>query len=148
MLQHFAGELETRLAQDRVANFCGSAMISFEHLNFEHNPDKTKVKRLIKIMRTEGCLKFEPLNRIKAYIEQGDLNSAISLSGITAEELFESGIGKPSPLIFPEGFQITAGKGASRIEAAKQVLHPQDQVWAVELFLTGSANALKGLFNS
>ena len=137
MLQDLAAKLESRLAKDRASNFRGTALIKFEHLEFRHKPNKAKTKRLINILRTECCFKLEPLNRIKALINDEDLSNAINASGTTQQELFENPEGIPPSLTFLEDSRVFCLKGASRIEAARQVLCPQDQEWAIDLFLTG-----------
>lgn len=142
MLQKLAGELESRLGRDRASNFRGTALIKFEHLEFDHKSNKAKTRRLVKIMRLEGCLKVEPLNRIKAYIRDEHLDQAISRSGITQHELFNNQNGIPPTLKFPEGSRVSCDKGASRIEAARGVLCSEDHEWAIELYLKGISGSL------
>ncbi len=142
MLQELAGELESRLGRDRASNYRGTALIRFEHLEFGHQLNKGKTRRLVKIMREEGCLKLEPLNRIKAYIKNEHLDQAISRSDTTQQELFNNQNGIPPPLRFPEGSRVSCDKGASRIEAAKRVLCSEDHEWSIELYLEGNSDSL------
>ena len=142
MLQNLAAKLESRLGRDRASNFRGTALIKFEYLKFGHKPNKAKTKRLINVLREERCFKLEPLNRIKALINDEELDNAITASGTTQQELFENSEGIPPSLTFLEDSRVLYLKGASRIEAAKQVLYPQDQEWAIDLFLPGISTAL------
>jgi hypothetical protein len=142
MLQDLAGELENRLCADRASNFRGTALVRFSHLTFNKKPDERKVKRLKQNFRTEGCLRMEPLNRIKALIPEQDLNHAITASGVTTQELFKHPNGIPPSLTFSQDFRVLCLKGASRVEAAKGVLRPGEHDWAVELFLTGMSTCL------
>ena len=136
MTQFLTNEWEVLVGKNRVLTFCGTALIAFHHLDFyETSIRKANVRRLLEIYRTEGCLRFQPQNRIAALVTRQDWELAISQARISKEDLLDPTKIQPPRLCEGTNIRVHCLGGGSRIEAAKQFLSPSDHEWLVELYL-------------
>lgn len=94
-LENALGHRTNELARQRLQYYIGCAIINLNHLLFEEPCDflgvreynQSNVDRLIKIFEIEGCGNLEPEHRVAAVVNSNALNNALSLTGITQEQL-------------------------------------------------------------
>jgi hypothetical protein len=134
-IQYHANEQERKLAEDREENFRGTVCISLRRLRFEpeysRDVDKKNVERLKRIFARQGCL------RLSLIINERDLKAALQCSGRTLEDLLNSAQDAPPKLTLPPGYMLECLHGQHRILAARETLEPQEEWWAVDLYLSG-----------
>jgi hypothetical protein len=131
---------ERKICNDRSANFRGTALVKLEVLEFNNVPRAdlvANVKRLKGIFEGEGCHRIKAAHRLSAVIDQQTLDAAIQASPAETsyKTILENPHGIPPELVFPPGCGLRCSQGQSRVQAAKQVLPPGKQSWAVKLFL-------------
>jgi hypothetical protein len=140
-IQYHASEQERKLAEDREENFRGTVCISLRRLRFEpeysRDVDKKNVERLKRIFARQGCLRLSLTNHVPAIINERDLKAALQCSGRTLEDLLNSAQDAPPKLTLPPGYMLECLHGQHRILAARETLEPQEEWWAVDLYLSG-----------
>jgi hypothetical protein len=152
MLQNLIDERQILLCEDRSTSFRGTARIDIEHFKFDLRPSaesrisskrhkgasKSNVERLKDIFSNEGCLPFEPENRIVAIISQVVFEQALRLSKKTQDVFLENPCGCPPILQLPPSCRLQCLTGYSRVKAAETFLEPGCRMWAVDLYLEGN----------
>ncbi|PQE03467.1 incA domain-containing protein [Rutstroemia sp. NJR-2017a BBW] len=116
----------------------GVALVRLKNLKYESPPGRPsiplqpkKFNHWVREFRLEGCIPNIPRNRIRAKISQSVLNDALSLSGITIDDLKDGEA--LQHLELPEGILLAYNHGQHRLEAAKRHGYPHNVWWAVEL---------------
>lgn len=120
---------------ERAPFFRGYAKVELEDLVFQQTVrtfDKKNVKRLVRIFKLEGCMREEVGNEIAAMINSTDLQTALSQSDVTQEQLFS--LSETPRLLLPQNCHIVCLYGQHRIEAAKKTLEPENQWWRITLY--------------
>ncbi|KAJ5981105.1 hypothetical protein N7481_008403 [Penicillium waksmanii] len=127
------------LAVQRLQFFRGCAVIDFNHLFFEdaallgsREYSQDNVDRLIKIFQIEGCCNMEPEHRVAAVVDSDKLKNALSISGITQEQLLD-----PTTQItlgFEEGTRLMCIFGKHRLRAAQAI---GMRSWLVDIYVDG-----------
>ena len=135
-MQQDLADFERRIAEDRSANYWGTAFIRLEVLEFDGEPDNENIKRLENIFK-KSCYQLDSLYQFHAAIDQLNLDSAIQSSETSITALLKNSQGLPPELNFPQNFCLKCFKGQSRAEAAITTLEPENRRWAVNLFLNG-----------
>jgi hypothetical protein len=138
-------ERERRIAAERTLKLRGAARVKIEVLHFPHDPkiskdvdDKhaEKLTTLLKAGNEQEISQFR--SRVPAIIDQHQLEDAIAVLGISAEQLLDP---RDCPeLDFPAGFQLECLHGKHRIKAAANI-HPSSR-WVVDLYLAGKVLSL------
>lgn len=125
----------------------GYAKIGFEHLDFKRPLygarafDQKNVDRLARVFELEGCWRLELGHYITAVIDNGTLQQAMNLSGVSLEDMKD-----PTNLpwlTLPGNCQISCLYGIHRIAAAMQILLPGDRWWSVTLYNDGTYHPYK-----
>ena len=137
-----AHQSDIKLAVARKAQYRGTARIKLEFLAFERDrPRELDVKNLerLKTILSKDCRRLELFNHIPALIKQEDLDLAIRLSGIPAEDLLlgPSQNNRYPELVFPPGYRLECLHGRHRVQAGKEVLRRGDKWWTVDLYRAG-----------
>jgi len=120
----------------------GVALVRSKSLKYHPPPGRPsiplqprKVGYWLREFDLRGCFPRIPRNRIRAKISRSVLNTALSLSGITIEDLQE---GENLPhLELPADTLLVYNHGQHRLEAARQHVYPHNVWWVVELLEDG-----------
>lgn len=138
-MMDFLGDRTNILAVQRLQYFRGCAVIDFTHLFFEdadllgsREYSQVNVDRLIKIFQIEGCCNLEPEHRIAAVVDSDKLKNALSISGITQEQLLDPTI--QNTLCFEEGTRLMCIFGKHRLRAAEAL---GKRSWLVDIYVDG-----------
>ncbi|PQE17585.1 incA domain-containing protein [Rutstroemia sp. NJR-2017a WRK4] len=122
----------------------GVALVRLKNLKYESPPGRPsiplqpkKFNHWVREFSLEGCIPSIPRNRIRAKISQSILNDALSLSGITIDDLKDGEA--LQHLELPEGILLAYNHGQHRLEAAKRHVYPHNVWWAVELLEDSSS---------
>jgi Protein of unknown function (DUF3723) len=131
---------EQVVLERRFGSYRGAALVRLEVLSFSADAvrrlRKNNVARLVRIYRTQGCLRLHPIHRIKAVITARQLSDALQISNCTESKLREPA-SRPPELIFPPGVRLHCLSGLHRVEAGKRWLKAPKRSWVVELFDPG-----------
>lgn len=133
------GDRANLLAVQRLQYFRGCAVIDFNHLFFEdaallgsREYSQFNVDRLIKIFQIEGCCNMDPEHRIAAVVDSDRLKNALSISGITQEQLLDPTA--QNILSFEEGTRLLCIFGKHRLRAAEAL---GKRSWLVDIYVDG-----------
>jgi Protein of unknown function (DUF3723) len=144
-MQSQAETIERKIAEDRSANYRGTARVRFEVLEFDAEDsrelDERNVERLVGVFETAGCLlRLEPKHHIPAVISPQSLDLAIQHTGTSLEKLLEHSQKLPPELKFPPNYRLKCLHGQHCVEAGKRwgKLSPSEKWWAVDLYLEGA----------
>lgn len=105
-------------------DFLGFARVSIDDMAFEsgvRNFDAANVARLLRVFKTGGCDRDDPLHSIPALVRKDRLSSS-SRSDLAQQ------------LSVPPGVPLLCLHGKHRVLAAKEFYPPKDQWWSVALY--------------
>lgn len=134
------------LEEERRLKYKGTARISLDVLFFRQDQPRESSKRqadfLVDCFQKEGCHRLPLCNHVPAIIDQESLDAAMQRLGRTADDLLTNDEVPDYPLLeFPTGFHLECLHGRHRIEAGREFLHPGDDWWTVDLYLSGKIEA-------
>jgi hypothetical protein len=129
---------ETELALERSRKHVGSACISLDVLEFQHEVDEQNVDRLVKLLQSK-CDRTDTRNHVIATIDQQSLDLALKFSDLTTGLLTANAAGSYPILNLPPKLRIQCLHGVDRLAAARRFLPHGDQRWVVELYLAGTS---------
>lgn len=125
--------------EEKNTKFRGIVKVSIGDLVFApdfmpcgHNISATKISRLKRIFKTEGCNRNDPSNFILGVITQNSLSEALRLSELTMDDLRDSE--RPQMLYLPRFQSIRCANGRSRATALLDTPH-LGTWWTVELYV-------------
>jgi hypothetical protein len=132
--------LDEDFAAKKLTCYRGIARVPLHALNFGHRfvVDKHRdlshenVARLEKIYKQVGCFRLQEENVINAVIEDDDLDAALSLQGMSLDDMRNLRWPQDAPSLHLENVQCLSGM--HRIEAARHFLDENDKWWIVRLF--------------
>ncbi|EED20933.1 conserved hypothetical protein [Talaromyces stipitatus ATCC 10500] len=131
-------DTELRLGIERSDRYKGTAKIDFSDIRFNSNLsrplEQQNIVRLREIFLQEGCRRFEIQNHVTAVVSQRHLRMALEAAGATDTDLFTSDPNQMPHLQFSES-QVNCLHGQHRIQAAAEILPPDDRWWTVDLYL-------------
>lgn len=135
--------LDGDFAAEKLMCYRGIARVSLHGLRFGHRIvlDKHRglshknVIRLEGIYRQVGCLRLQEENVINAVIDDDDLVVALSLHGMSLDDMRNLQWPQDAPALHLENVQCLSGM--HRIEAARRFLNGNDKWWIVRLFSHG-----------
>ncbi|RII17524.1 hypothetical protein CUC08_Gglean002364 [Alternaria sp. MG1] len=135
--------LDADFAAQKLMCYRGIARVPLHALRFGHGVvvDKHRdlsyenVIRLEKIYEQVGCSRLQEENVINAVIEDDDLVAALSLHGMSLDDMRNLQWPQDAPALHLENVQCLCGM--HRIEAARRFLNENDRWWIVRLFSQG-----------
>jgi hypothetical protein len=135
--------LDGDFAAKKLMCYRGIARVPLHALRFGHRIvlDKHRdlshenVIRLEKIYGKVGCSRLQEENFINAVIEDDDLVAALSLHGMSLDNMRSLQWPQDAPALDLENVQCLSGM--HRIEAARRFLDENDKWWVVRLFSHG-----------
>ena len=128
-------ERERIIAVERSAKCWGTASVNIDVLEFPNETDEENVDKLAALF-TSDFRGLNPRYHIPAKIDKDHLDAALTLSGLTIQELKAS----PDPekgypeLRFPPSFRLKCFAGLHRAKAAAEVLPPGARRWSIDLY--------------
>ncbi|KAF8545287.1 hypothetical protein BDD12DRAFT_976954 [Trichophaea hybrida] len=132
---------ETHALQQRDQSFKGSAWVRISAINISSATGREvnvkNVERLKNIFELEGCLPKHPHHHVPVLVKQGDFESGLRSSDVTAANLKNCGTANPPTLKFPDR-ALECLHGKHRLLAARSHLPPKDQLWVVDLYVESS----------
>ncbi|KZM19287.1 hypothetical protein ST47_g9567 [Ascochyta rabiei] len=128
------------LAAKKLIGYRGIARVPLHALKFGHRIvlDKHRdlshknVTRLERIYEQVGCSRLQEENVIDALVEDDDLVAALSLHGMSLDDMRSLQWPQDAPALHLENVQCLSGM--HRIEAARRFLNENDKWWIVRLF--------------
>ncbi|OBT79449.1 hypothetical protein VF21_02102 [Pseudogymnoascus sp. 05NY08] len=141
MQQSRAQNEDSMLEEERRLKYKGTARISLDVLFFRQDQPREYSQRqadfLVDCFQKEGCHRVPLCNHVPAIIDQESLDAALQRLGGTADDLLTNDEEPNYPLLeFPTGFHLECLHGRHRIEAGREFLHPGDDWWTVDLYLS------------
>jgi hypothetical protein len=132
--------LDGDFAAKKLMCYRGIARVPLHALKFGHRTvlDKHRdlshenVIRLERIYEQVGCSRLQEENVINAVIEDDDLVTALSLHGMSLDDMRNLQWPQDAPALHLENVQCLSGM--HRIEAARRFLDENDKWWIVRLF--------------
>src|SRR6266536_4517827 len=131
--------VERDIAEDRSANYRGTARVRFEALEFDWEREfdceesreivQKNVQRLIGVFDKAGYDQLDSRHHIPAIISQQSLDLVLQYTGISLERLLEHRRKLPPKLKFPPTCRLKCLHSQYCVEAAKQwgKLPPKDK---------------------
>lgn len=154
MRQSRARVEDARFERERRSKYRGRARLSLDVLQSVPGEDGTldteNVERLKKKFQREGCRPEFVDNHILVTIDQDCLDTALSLSRLSAASLFTNTTadgtvaGNYHELRFPAGVRLHCLQGKHRIQAGREFLSPRDKWWIADLYLSSKCTILGG----
>ena len=142
--QTFAEASEQDRITKEVGSYLGTARIDLDTLHFSGSASRRlrpkNVAQLVKIFKTQGCLRCHPDHHIKAKISRQRLDEALRLADQTAADRLLSATEHPELVLAPG--TLVCLFGLHRIEAAKQYLEYPSRWWTVRLYEEGQSCAV------
>jgi hypothetical protein len=147
MQQSRAQNEDSMVEEERRLKYKGTARISLDVIFFRQDQPREYSQRqadfLVDCFQKEGCHRVPLCNHVPAIIDQESLDAALQRLGGTADDDLLTNDEEPNyPLLeFPTGFRLECLHGRHRIEAGREFLHPGDDWWTVDLYLSGKIEA-------
>lgn len=113
------------------------ARIRLDSLHFESGgaTKKKKIKRLLRIFRTEGCHQYDLEHSIPVVMNAELLASALHMEDLNSPVLYTSAT--PPRLDLSSGVKITCLNGKHRVQAGMRFLKPLHQWWNIRIYDEG-----------
>jgi hypothetical protein len=111
----------------------GHGIVAARHRDLSYE----NVIRLQKIYEQVGCSRLQEENFINAVIEDDDLTVALSLHGMSLDDMRSLQWPRDAPTLHLDNIQCL--DGMHRIEAARRFLNENDKWWIVRLFSYGQS---------
>jgi hypothetical protein len=135
--------LDREFAAEKLMCYRGIARVPLKALRFGHKTvlDKHRdlsqenVIRLERIYEQVGSLRLQEENVIHAVVKYDDLIAALSLHGISLDDMRSLQWPQDAPALHLENVECLPG--VHRIEAARCFLNESDKWWIVRLFSYG-----------
>jgi hypothetical protein len=132
--------LDRDFAATKLMCYRGIARVPLHALRFGHrivldkhrDLSQKNVIRLEKIYEQVGCSRLQEENVINAVIEDDDLVAALSLHGMSLDDMCSLRWPQDAPALRPKNVHCLSGM--HRIEAARRFLEENDKWWIVRLF--------------
>ncbi|KAG9186453.1 hypothetical protein G6011_09561 [Alternaria panax] len=132
--------LDAGFATKKLMCYRGIVRVPLHALNFGHGVVEDKhrdlshenVIRLEKVYEQVGCSRLQEENVVNAVIEDHDLVTALSLHGMSLDDMRSLQWPQDAPTLHLENVQCL--DGMHRIEAARRFLDENDKWWIVRLF--------------
>lgn len=144
--QAYSEEKEQGVIRNAVSSYLGTACVDLDALLFPQSAFRRlrpkNVARLVRIFKTQGCLRSHPDHHIKATISRERLNEALRYSDQTAADRLLSTTDYPELWLAPG--TLACLFGLHRIEAAKQYLEYPSRWWTVKLYEEGQSCTAAG----
>jgi len=102
---------------------------------FVRQPKREIINHLKSIFSEDGCRRLAPQNRIPITISEAGLALALRGSNLSAKDLFDLSNDTLPLLKVPQNIEVVCLHGRQRIEAGREYLAPDDQWWAVDIYL-------------
>jgi hypothetical protein len=140
--------MDERIQTEKRAFYKGRAKVSLRNFELTGSGSRTVVEKhiaaLVKTFRSEGCIRLNPDNFVKALISSDVLEQSLSEQGLGGTDLRDES--RLHFVSFPEGFKLNVLHGMHRLLAADRFLC--DKWWVAEFYcegeaLTGSARELE-----
>jgi hypothetical protein len=132
--------LEREFAEDKIANFKGTARVRISQLLFP-NPIRPLNKKIrVELKRKfgrEGCLQNERDCTIPAVIDDSILHVVFEKLGVSAESFKANSISNPTKFEIPGGLNVECLHGQHRVAAAAEYLPPEHRWWRVDIYGSG-----------
>lgn len=132
---------EGSLSHQEALRFRGLARVDLAKLNFEYalsqghrNLEQRNVKRLLGIFRTHGCERYESANFVKARVDAGSLDAALTSQGFRLPQQPPDSW-QAIPIL--QVSSIDCLNGLHRVLAARKYLDLNDQWWIARLYTEG-----------
>lgn len=137
-------EFQSRnLLEERATKYCGLARVHIDFLLFSpdltphnYNYNMTKIKRMKRIFRQEGCDRANPRHRIYGNVSSEALSTALDVSRLSLAHLNNNT--DPPMLYLPPNTFVHCAQGKSRVRAFIELcggsLGERDQWWTIELY--------------
>lgn len=133
------GDRTNEIAQQRLRQFKGSAIIDFKYLTFLHQSmmgtrlrSSKNVERLVKVFEIEGCANLEPEHRIVVITSSVALNDALCRGNLSQAALLD--LTRLERLVFDENYKLTIINGRHRVLAGQKVGKTE---WLVDMYPDG-----------
>jgi hypothetical protein len=135
--------LDEDFAAKKLICYRGIARVPLHALRFGHkivldnhrDHSHENVKRLKRIYEQVGCSRLQEENVINAVIEDDNLVAALSLHGMSLDDMRNLRWPQDAPALHLKDVQCLSGM--HRIEAARRFLDENDKWWIVRLFSHG-----------
>jgi hypothetical protein len=135
--------LDRKFAAEKLTCYRGIARVPLNALRFGHRIVLEKhrdlshenVIRLERIYEQVGCSRLQEENVINAIVADDDLVAALSLHGMSLDDMRSLQWPQHAPVLHLENVQCLSGM--QRIEAARRFLNDDDKWWVVRLFSYG-----------
>jgi hypothetical protein len=135
--------LDGDFAAEKLMCYRGIARLPLHALRFEHrivldrhrDLSHENVIRLERIYKQVGCSRLQEENVINAVVGDDDLVAALSLHGMSLDDMRNLRWPQDAPALPLKNVQCLSGM--HRIEAARRFLNESDKWWIVRLFSYG-----------
>lgn len=141
-------EGQAQLVREKAQHFRGITKVNIDILSFSYpalrEDDLRNEEFLSETFQTHDCDLSEPHLSIPAIINHTELEKAVSLSGVSHEQLLSSNVTSLPQLTFPPGSQLLCLYGKNLVDAARKCLRKDHRWWIVELFSDGKSFLANG----
>jgi hypothetical protein len=135
--------LDREFAVEKLMCYRGIARVSLNALRFGHRTVLDKHRdlshenfiRLERIYKQVGCLRLQEENVVHAVVEDDDLVAALSLHGMSLDDMRSLQWPQDAPALHLQNVQCLSD--VHRIEAAQRFPNESDTWWIVRLFSYG-----------
>ena len=129
------------LSLEKRAKFLGTALIDLDRLEFIRAPGRKHLEQekkwLISVFQNDGCHPLLGEHHIPATIEHDILQTALSNSNASSDELLSEQAAHWPKLTLPDDLNLACLQGRLRVEAAKSFQPLERRWWAVDLYRSG-----------